>query len=109
VIPNRGRDKQLMPQFSIFLVTAVQAIFIVFVNRDILSHALIPTDWRVGGNVRSATNTFIVPDNRSIYNKGVRLCEASLNPKVRTSACVGVLWRFFDNPANIRTFGFLIV
>jgi hypothetical protein len=40
VIPHRRRNKQLMPQLSIFLVSAVQTVLVHLANSDRIAHAL---------------------------------------------------------------------
>lgn len=40
VIPHDRRDKDHVPQFPIWLIATVQAIFVHLVNRDRLAHAL---------------------------------------------------------------------
>jgi hypothetical protein len=62
VIPDGRGNKQFMPQLPVFLVGAVQTVFVHLANGDRMTHAFgAPTPEAVVGVEASTTNS-ILPD-----------------------------------------------
>jgi hypothetical protein len=78
VVPDGRRDKYLVSQLAVFLVAAIQAVFVRFPNFDrIADHALALAGWRVGGRFSAATHILILLQPHAKCN--ARLISPGIN------------------------------